>query len=303
MTYLIFATLCSVSIILFLRFSEGMNLNRYVVTSANYLIASVITLFLVLKGDILLDSDGMWSFLTEFWDVFRNSKTFSNAASPWWALFLGVIAGNFFFLAFIYYQKSLKESGVAVTGVIGKLSVVVLPPFFALVLWLEIPGPIRCLGIVFAIISVLLSGKKTGESHLKPSVAVILFFMFSGFAEFFNKLFQKYATISTRPLFLFAVFSTALVISMPFVIRSRKPRWIEVGIGLVVGVPNLFSSFFLISALNSVPASVAFPLYGIGSLMLMSIGGMLLFKEILDKKDWLMIASAVVSIALLSGGN
>jgi len=35
----------------------------------------------------------------------------------------------------------------------------------------------------------------------------------------------------------------------------------------------------------------------------MSIGGMLLFKEILDKKDWLMIASAVVSIALLSGGN
>lgn len=302
MLYLVLATLCSVSIILFLRFSEGINLNRYVVTSANYLIASVITFFLVIKSGVFLSYEGLMGFFSESGNVFVNSRIFSELASAWWALFLGVVAGSFFFLAFIYYQKSLKESGVAVTGVIGKLSVVVLPPLLAIILWNEIPDVVRWFGITFAVISIMLSGKNTEKAHWRPGITVILFFMFSGCAEFFNKLFQKYATLSARPVFLFSVFFSAFLISIPFIMKSDKPKGIEIGIGFAVGIPNLFSSFFLISALNSVPAAVAFPLYGIGSLVLISIGGMFLFNEFLDMKGWLMIMSAVISITLLSGG-
>ncbi|OAA29344.1 hypothetical protein AT15_02160 [Kosmotoga arenicorallina S304] len=302
MLYLVLATLCSVSIILFLRFSEGINLNRYAVTSANYLTASAITLFLVIKSGVFLSPEGLKSFFSESGNVFMNSRIFSELASTWWALFLGVVAGSFFFLAFIYYQKSLKENGVAVTGVIGKLSVVVLPPLLAMVLWLEIPDVVRVVGMVFAVISIILSGRSTERIRWKPGITVTLFFIFSGGAEFFNKLFQKYAVLSVRPLFLFSVFFSAFLISIPFIMKRGKPKGIEIGIGFAVGVPNLFSSFFLISALNSIPASVAFPLYGIGSLVLISIGGMLFFNEFLDKKGWLMMVSAVVSITLLSGG-
>ncbi len=98
MIFLIFATLCSASIALVFKFSEGRKLNRYAVTSVNYMAAILVSIIMVLA-----DNTGF---------------------STWRAgLAVGVPAGVCFFLAFVYYQLSVRDSGAGLAGMFGKLGI------------------------------------------------------------------------------------------------------------------------------------------------------------------------------------
>ena len=56
----------------------------------------------------------------------------------------------------------------------------------------------------------------------------------------------------------------------------------EMLFGIGVGIPNFFASRFLLIALNSVPAIIAYPTRGVGSILVVSIAGIFLFKEKLN---------------------
>ncbi len=62
------------------------------------------------------------------------------------------------------------------------------------------------------------------------------------------------------------------LISLFYIIKERKKVTIqELTVGLLVGIPNLFSSFFLILALNSVKTAIAFPVFSAGTIVLINI--------------------------------
>ncbi|MCB2288556.1 EamA family transporter [Clostridium sp. CS001] len=307
MTYLILAIICSSSIALIFKYSEGNEMNRYAVTSTNYFTAFTVSLLMILfKPSIKFYgmNISITSFINEFTKVIlKNNGSFSEGASFSWALLLGVIGGVFFFLSFVYYQKSVRENGAALSGTFGKLGILV-PMIFSVVIWREIPGLMQWIGIFMALFSILfvnLSSKKDTVNNRSITLTLILLFIFGGMAEFQNKLFQQYALTAYKDVFLFFTFVIAFFLSLYFVIKSKqKIMKKDLLIGFLVGIPNLFSSYFLIMALNSISTSIAFPIYSAGSIIFISLGEVILYKEKLSKKNQFAILVVILALTLIN---
>lgn len=62
----------------------------------------------------------------------------------------------------------------------------------------------------------------------------------------------------------------------------------------------LFSSYFLIMALGFMPTSIAFPIYSAGSIIFISFGEMLLYKEKLSKKNKVAILIVILALILIN---
>jgi len=308
MIYLFLAILCSSSIALIFKYSENGKMNRYVVTSVNYFTALIISLIMIIIRpaiNIYRINFSLGDFIKEMSIILSgNSGYFSKDASFIWAILVGVTGGIFFFLSLIYYQKSVSENGASLSGTFGKLGILV-PMIFSVLLWKEIPKPFQWVGIFVALFSIIYANISYDENKNKSiSLTLILLFIFGGMAEFQNKLFQKYALIEYKDVFLFVIFVTAFLLSLYFVIKSKgKVMKRDLFIGFLVGIPNLFSSYFLIMALNSIATSIAFPVYSAGSIIFISLGEVLLYKEKLSRKNKIAIGLVILSLILINIGQ
>lgn len=308
MFYLFLAILCSSSIALIFKYSENRKMNRYLVTSINYLTALTISLLMIIfKHSINIQKINLSAekFIKEFSAIiYKNNGQLSESSSIIFAVMLGIIGGIFFFLSFIYYQKSVKENGAALSGTFGKLGIL-LPMIFSIILWKEIPKTLQLAGILLALFSIIYSNISYKENK-KLNLTLTLLFLFGGMAEFQNKLFQKYGLIEYKDLFLFVVFTMAFLFSSYFVLKSvsgsdKSIKVSELLTGFLVGIPNLFSSYFLIMALNYMKTSIALPLYSTGSIIFISLGEVLLYKERISKKNKIAIIMVVFAIILING--
>ncbi|MEA1883540.1 MAG: EamA family transporter [Thermotogota bacterium] len=276
MTYLILAILCSSSIALIFKFSETSNMNRFLVTTSNYLIAFTTSL-------ILIFVEGTpWSFFS-FW--------------------LGSLAGVFFFLSFYLYQRSVRESGASLSGAFGKMGILI-PMILSVIIWNEMPALIQWIGIGLALLSIILVNLPSKREKKTFHIDLIFLFVFGGMAEFFNKIFQKYAVQSSdKNVFLFFVFFSAFIISLSFSLLKRNRKKFKIKdflTGLAVGVPNLFSSFFLIMSLDYIKTAVVFPIYSAGSIMLITLASTIFFGEKLKVKEKLSIVVTIIALILVN---
>jgi multidrug transporter EmrE-like cation transporter len=305
MVYLLLAILCSSSIALILKHSENRRMNRLAVTTSNYFTAFMVSLvIIILRPSVSLDISqiSLPSFRNDFYNVvIKGSGLFSEGSSLIWAVTLGLVTGIFFFLSFIYYQKSVNENGASLSGTFGKLGILI-PMLSSILIWKEIPNTLQWLGIILAIASILMVNLSfNSKTPAKINLTLILLFLFGGIAEFQNKLFQKYAIIEYKDIFLFFVFFMAFLISLVYTIKSGKEvKAGDIFTGLLVGIPNLFSSYFLILALGQIPTSAAFPAYSAGSIVFISIGSLLLYKERLTLKNKFAIFLVIISLILIN---
>jgi uncharacterized membrane protein len=70
--------------------------------------------------------------------------------------------------------------------------------------------------------------------------------------------------------------------------------------GVLLGIPNYFSMYFLVKTLGVFPASYIFPINNIGIVALSTIIALLAFKEQLNKKNILGLGLAIIAILLIS---
>lgn len=302
MFYLFLAMLCSATIAMIFKYTEDKDSNRYLITSSNYFIAFSISLFMVFYKKILIGLVKEQSFYSELRLLLSGFPyTFTAYGSVLWGLLIGGISGLFFLLSFIYYQKSVRENGVGISGTFAKLGILI-PMIFSIVLWKEFPSTFQWIGIVLSLVSILIvniSPKNFEKFDIKPTI--ILLFIFGGMAEFSNKIYQQYALNQYKDIFLFAIFFVAFIISMFFTLKdTSKINKRDILTGLVVGIPNLFSSFFLILSLDTLKASVAFPIYSAGSIVLINMGGLLIFKEKISNKNKVAIGLIIIGLILIN---
>lgn len=302
MIYLTFAVITSASIALIFKLSENRKLDRFVVTSTNYFTASLISLILIVGSSLKIPvfSFNMgWGQLQRIFPLTDQIAT--GQGSVIWAIVIGIPSGLFFFLAFIFYQKGINEEGASLAGAFSKIGILV-PMTISILLWNEIPTILQSIGIGLAIVSILIVNLSVEKFSLgKIRVSLLLLFLFSGLAEFSNKVFQKYALIDYKIVFLFFVFFTAFLISVLFLLsQKRKPGPMAVVAGILVGIPNLFCSYFLILALDQMKASVAFPIYTSTAVVLINLGGYLFFKEKVSKKERLSIVFTILALVLVN---
>lgn len=279
-------------------------MNRYTVTTFNYLAASLLSLiFVLLKGfPHIVFTEAFSSFSAEFPSV-MSSGTFSPAGSAGWAFVIGIPSGILYFLGFIYLQKAVRESGVSLAGSFSKMGVLV-PMILAIFLWNELPTGMQWVGIFLAMISILLANIHL--SHPSGIMAgfqpvLLILFLTVGMSEFSNKVFQRYGVLDMKSLFLFFVFTTALLISGWKMFKQKKKIHVShLLTGITVGIPNYFASFFLILALSQLKTAVVFPVYSAATIVLISLAGWLFFNEILKFRERIAVGLIVAALILVN---
>ena len=302
MIYLLAAIFCSTAIALILKLGEQQNHNRFVILSMNYTMAASISLWLVVKKDLFQTLNELsWGELVN--QLGGNNPgvegflTVGNSAT--WALIIGIPTGILYFLGFFYYQKSVRESGVGMAGSYAKMGILI-PMILSMVFWKEFPGELQWAGIILALTAIGMVNLRFGSDNIFSSIkpSLLLLFLTCGVSEFTNKLYQKFGILGMKDLFLFFLFATALLISL-LKIRKR-PNIREIFVGLCVGIPNFFASFFLINALSKMPASVVFPSYSAGSIALICVGGRIFYGEKLSRREMTAIIITMASLLLIN---
>jgi len=226
---------------------------------------------------------------------------------PW---FLGtIILGVLFILIFNVMAKSSQINGVGVTSVATKMSLVV-PVLFAVLYYKDVLSIFQVFGIFLALVAVYLAstkkqGLKVDRSHIWLPLLV---FLGSGIIDTSIKFIQEaYLKDSDYPLFSSTVFGTAAISGLVFVSFKRGKEAVSLNFksvlgGICLGIPNYFSIFFLLRALNqeNLNSSSVFTINNVAIVLFSTLLGILLFKENLSSKNWLGVGLSVVSIVLVA---
>ena len=69
---------------------------------------------------------------------------------------------------------------------------------------------------------------------------------------------------------------------------------------MLIGIPNFFSSKFLLLSLGGVPAVIAYPTYSVATLMTVTLAGVCFFKEKLGNRQWIALGVILVALVLLN---
>jgi drug/metabolite transporter (DMT)-like permease len=304
MLWLIGSILCSASLALIFKRSERDRMNRSAITAVNYATAVLVCIITWLTSNGTLDGIDLaagWSELREHLAAHDGASSFSASGSVMWALAVGGIAGFIFPTALIVYQVAVKRNGASLAGAFLKLGTLV-PMSLSLIIWREQPSIVQWTGITLALGAIVIVNWP-GRRNLRQSIRIALLglFLLGGLAEFSNKVFEHYADETFASLFLLTVFGIALLVCIPWWIASKQPtRWRDIGIGIAVGVPNMYTSYCLIQSLKTLPASVAYPVMAAGTILVINAGSYLLFRERLTTKEWLAMGMILVALVLIN---
>jgi len=115
------------------------------------------------------------------------------------------------------------------------------------------------------------------------------------------KIFREWQPLGERGLFLLVLFGMASISSWFMIgIRRTKIRTGDITRGILLGIPNFFASYFLIAALQDLPGIVVYPLVNVSIILFTAIGGVLIWKERINRVGWVSVGLAIISIVLLS---
>ena len=70
--------------------------------------------------------------------------------------------------------------------------------------------------------------------------------------------------------------------------------------GALLGIPNFFSTKFLLMALGDLPAVIVYPTFSVGTILVVTVAGLLLFKEKLGKRQALAMSVILLALMLLN---
>ena len=86
---------------------------------------------------------------------------------------------------------------------------------------------------------------------------------------------------------------------MVLVKKQRFGKW-EIFFGVLIGIPNFFSSKFLLGALSRLPAVVVFPSFSVATMLIVTLTGVVVFKERLSRNQWFALAAIIAALVLLN---
>ncbi len=224
--------------------------------------------------------------------------------------FLGALAlGIVFILVFNIMAATSQRLGVSVASVATKMSFV-LPAIAGVLMYNETLGPLKILGILIAVVAVYLSSIKESALPFKVKNLYLPFLVFlgSGFIDTTIKYFQElHLGENELPLFSATVFSGAAITGFIFmgIIAIKDPirfNMKNVLGGIALGVPNYFSIYFLIRALefDGLNSASIFTVNNVAIVLLSTLFGIVFFKERLSLKNWSGIGLAILSIILVT---
>ncbi len=280
--YVFLAVCCSLALAHLLKTGEHLKLNRVRVITVNYLSATLISIVqsVIMGGGL------------EFSEL--NTEILIIAA------YLGVM----FITVFLILSRSIHLNGVGISVTSMRISLL-LPVVFGFLFFGEGVTITKITGIVLVVIALLLLLKQEEKAlHNIDGRSFLLLILFA--ATGVNDILLKYYEINYRDIvseswFTSILFLTAFLSGIVYLSVKKnlgiKPREWKYGLG--IGVINLYSTVFLLYALNGLDASTVFPAINISVVIGSTLIGIFRWKDRLGRARQIGLVLACLSLLLL----
>lgn len=216
------------------------------------------------------------------------------------ALSLGGINGVLYLAGFILMQINIPRNGVVLSSIFQKLGLLV-PIVISVIVYRELPSFLQGTGFLLAVAAIILMNyqKDAGSAGFKLGLFGML--LACGMAESMSKIFKEAGVPELEPQFLFFTFASAMVLCFVCMItKKQRIGFPELFFGTLIAIPNFFSSKFLLGALESLPAVIVFPVFSVGTILVVTLAGVLAFRERIIKQQWIAISMILVALVLLN---
>lgn len=220
----------------------------------------------------------------------------------------GMTMGGSYFIAYFFCVYAIKFIGVANSTVISILSICV-PILFGIFVWNEQPNAYQCGGILLALMSLGLIGRK-GDAVKQGTVPdkpwftpwiIIGFFVLCGVSRLAQESFKHLCDASQHTVFLTSAFTATAIPSLVVLfVRRKKIEISELLIGVGMGLANILQTHFILKALKQFDGFIVFPITSAGCLVLITLIATRLLGEKLGKLTYAGIAIACLALVLLN---
>lgn len=226
---------------------------------------------------------------------------FPRADGADFTLTLGVINGAVYVASLMLTQYNVRKNGVVLPSVFSKIGALLVPMAVAIMFFSERPGVPQIVGAALAIAAIIVMNFEGKRDEVGSMASLLMLFAIDGVVGTTAKIYGELGSGDLFSHFLLYTFGTAFFLCAAITLFNReKPGLWEVLFGIMLGVPNYFSSHFLLLALKQVPAIIAYPVRSVGSILVIALTGVLLFREKLRKTQWIAIAAIIAAVALLN---
>ena len=279
MIYLIIAILFSSTLSIFMRISEKYIKGNVAMLVVNYITCTLVAAYDSRLAGIVTDDSGLGV-----------------------AMGIGVIGGIAFFTTFLLLQYNIKKNGVVMPATFMKLGLLV-PTVASVVVFHEQPKVLQIVGFAIALAAIILinSGNKSEKSQQFNFGLLILLMLLAGVGDITSKLHEELGNPVLGNTFLMFVFGVALIgcTTVMLIKKQKIGKW-ELLFGALIGVPNYLSSKFMLIALNYIDAVIVFPTFSVGCIVVVTLVGVLAFKEKLSKRQLGALGMIMVALAMLN---
>jgi drug/metabolite transporter (DMT)-like permease len=224
-----------------------------------------------------------------------------------------MVMGIGFVITFLLSGFSTQKNGMAPTSLANNISLVI--PVIINLFIFKTGGEITwsiAVGLVFSFAAIYFcSPQVSATAGVKPVVSLLIaVFVAYGLT---NTLFSYLnSTLSAQVggtltfimmLLIGSMASSALVLVWKSVNGTLNWNRNSVLASIPLGLPNFFSFYFLLKALDAYQnnAAVVLTMYNLSVILLSAIAAYVFFKEHLSKRQWFGLAVGCVGIALLNG--
>lgn len=276
MGYLLLAILCSAMVSVGLRLSTNRVTYKMGMTATNYLSCLVVAIgYAGLSG------------------LFPNDVELPRS------LGLGALNGVIYLGAFLLFQFNIRKNGIVLASIFMKLGLLV-PIVVSILVFHESPGVLQVLGFITAIAAIILINYEPGHA-VKLRMELLLLLLGGGAVDVLSKVYDEVGSAALADQFLVATFAVALLLSL-VMMALKKERFgkYELLLGVMIGIPNFFTAKLTLRALETVPAVVTYPTYSVGTILVVTLVGVLFFREKLRKQQYIAIGVILLALTLLN---
>lgn len=280
MLYILLSIFCSVTVAVLLKTARRFNVSIQQIINWNYLAALLLCFFAFSPDVSLLNKNAPWQIYMPL------------------MLLLPTV--------FVFMALSIKHIGIVKTDIAQRLSLFI-PIIASVVLFGETIGLVKSLGLAIGFLAIFLTLNKKMESAETTNTWIFPLLVLLGFGSI-DILFKQVA-VTQIPFTtsLFAIFCGAFLVSGLISVYSLLTRKITLSVknflfGIVLGLFNFGNIFFYLKAhkaLSDNPSTV-FATMNFGVIILGSLIGIAVFKEKINKINYIGIALALLAVCIIT---
>ena len=216
---------------------------------------------------------------------------------------LGMVTGLTYAMGMFLNLTLMGKRGAAITASMIQLAVLI-PITVSVLFFNETITNTQLIGILIAVTSLpLLAAKPMQKLEIDSEILpkILLTILVVGFSQLSSKILVQSGYEAQNSYFFLTIFTSAAILVTPLTLRNRKKiNRTDPFYGVGVGTFNLLANRSILLALTTIPGAIVFPVSSAGSLLLVTIAALFLFKEKVSKLNLIGILLTLVAVVLIN---